>query len=79
MFFLKDVAVVLRDVLEGLNALHTNDICHGCVHLQSVLVEKVDGQFRGRLDFYPFINTVSFCHQLLLFFLFNALLTLIRF
>lgn len=53
----EDVAVVLRDVLEGLNALHTNDICHGCVHLQSVLVEKVDGQFRGRLDFYPFINT----------------------
>ncbi|XP_073232753.1 serine/threonine-protein kinase 31-like [Porites lutea] len=53
----EDVAVVLRDVLEGLNALHTNDICHGGVHLQSVLVEKVDGQFRGRLDFYPFINT----------------------
>lgn len=52
----EDVAVVLRDVLEGLNALHTSDICHGCVHLQSVLVEKVDGQFRGRLDFYPFIN-----------------------
>jgi len=55
----EDVAGVLRDVFEGLRELHTNNICHGCVQLQSVLVEKVDGQFRGRLDFYPFSSSQS--------------------
>lgn len=50
----KDVCRVLRDVLGGLRALHANNICHGCVNLQSVLVEKVDEQYRGRLDFNPF-------------------------
>ena len=55
---LQDVARVLRDVLEGLRALHTNNVCHGCVNLESFLVEEVDGQFRGRLGFYPFSNPV---------------------
>lgn len=59
-YSLQDVAGVLRDVFEGLRELHTNNICHGCVQLQSVLVEKVDGQFRGRLDFYPFSSSVRF-------------------
>lgn len=36
--------------------LHTNSISHGCVDVQTVLVEKVDGLFRGRLDFYPISN-----------------------
>lgn len=45
---------ILRDALEGVRVLHSNNICHGCLHLQAILVEKVDGLFRGRLDFYPF-------------------------
>ncbi|XP_067052190.1 serine/threonine-protein kinase 31-like isoform X5 [Acropora muricata] len=45
---------IFRDALEGVRVLHSNNICHGCLHLQAVLVEKVDGLFRGRLDFYPF-------------------------
>lgn len=51
---------MLRDVLGGLRALHANNICHGCVNLQSVLVEKVDEQYRGRLDFNPFTTPVRF-------------------
>jgi len=47
---------IFRDALEGVRVLHSNNICHGCLHLQAVLVEKVDGLFRGRLDFYPFGN-----------------------
>ena len=52
--------MVLRDILEGLRALHSIDYCHGCVHLQSALVEKVDGpcHYRGKLDFSPFSNPV---------------------
>ena len=56
---LQDVVRVLRDVFEGLHALHTNNVCHGCVNLESFLVEDVDGQFRGRLGFYPFNNPVG--------------------
>ena len=52
---------ILRDVLEGLRDLHTNSISHGCVDVQTVLVEKVDGLFRGRLDFYPISNPVKLC------------------
>ena len=51
---------MLRDVFEGLRALHASNICHGCVNLQSVLVEKVDEQYRGRLDFNPFTSPVGF-------------------
>ncbi|XP_068724825.1 serine/threonine-protein kinase 31-like isoform X1 [Montipora capricornis] len=52
----REMIHILRDVLEGLRDLHTNRICHGCVDVQTVLVEKVDGLFRGRLDFYPISN-----------------------
>ena len=59
---------MLRDALEGLHALHTNNVCHGSVNLESFLVEEVDGQFRGRLGFYPFNNPV----RLKLFFCVNT-------
>ncbi|CAH3117649.1 unnamed protein product [Pocillopora meandrina] len=52
-------SMVLRDILEALNSLHSQNISHGCIHLQSVFVEKRSGEYRGVLDFYPFINTQS--------------------
>lgn len=53
------ISLVLRDILEALNSLHSQNIFHGCIHLQSVFVEKRSGEYRGVLDFYPFINTQS--------------------
>ena len=57
---LQDITLVLRDILDALNSLHLKNICHGCVHLQSVFVEKRSGEYRGVLDFFPFTNSVSF-------------------
>ena len=59
LYFLQDITLVLRDILEALNSLHSHNICHGCVNLQCVFVEKRSGECRGVLDFYPFINSVS--------------------
>lgn len=60
--------MVLRDILEALNSLHSQNISHGCIHLRSVFVEKRSGEYRGVLDFYPFINTVSIYLLILIYF-----------
>ncbi|XP_078366669.1 serine/threonine-protein kinase 31-like isoform X1 [Oculina patagonica] len=57
----EDITLVLRDILDALNALHLKNICHGCVRLQSVFVEQRSGEYRGILDFFPFTN--SQCSQ----------------
>jgi len=57
----EDITLILRDILDALNSLHLKNICHGCVHLQSVFVEKRCGEYRGVLDFFPFTN--SQCSQ----------------
>ena len=66
--YLQGISLVLRDILEALNSLHSQNIFHGCIHLQSVFVEKRSGEYRGVLDFYPFINTVSICLLILIYF-----------
>lgn len=58
---LQVITLVLRDILEALNSLHSQNICHGCVHLQSVFLEKRSGEYRGVLDFYPYTNAVGIC------------------
>ncbi|KAJ7381108.1 RNA catabolic process [Desmophyllum pertusum] len=60
---MKDVTLVLRDILDALNSLHLKNICHGCVYLQSVFVEKRSGEYRGVLDFFPFSNSMNFSEK----------------